>query len=372
MKRIAKVHWIIYLKPLSILAIGGYIYNFHSDYIVFTYLILLTGIIFLFKSLWYVISNRLSIDSSYVTLKKGVFSTVKDRVPIEKIENFRVFKSVLGNILNYGTIRYGNDSSYPSFKYISNPDSFLIATDKSEENIVSIEKSLSKTRVNFSNDALSDFECFIPHIPKSIYQCLKLISAKKFDSTNFKFHVGQGHSVSKGDVIATLGCINIKAPFDGMVNWIGSSTPGIYEWNDEKNVTVWEPYNGSQRIFKWIPKTWVISCPKEKDEKHFYMYSIIPTTEVTWLNNFWIHYSFDDHTWPNGPYFDSVFTGRKHKFTTLYGLLDRMSWALERQGQKLPDSFFQDSNFKTEILKYHVLFGGGTDCAQHHIRKRNK
>ena len=125
--RKAKIHWIIFFKPILFLIVGTVVLSIYSEYEyrLLSYFLFVISFLFCIKRFWYIVSNSLKIDDSYITLRRGVFSTVKDRIPIEKVENFRIFKSLLGNILNYGTITYGNDSSYPGFKYIKNPENFL-------------------------------------------------------------------------------------------------------------------------------------------------------------------------------------------------------------------------------------------------------
>jgi len=121
----AKFHWIIFFLPLVMIGTSTFLFFSYEDYHFISIIILLIGLSVLMKRLWFMISNTLTIDSSFVTLKTGVFSTVIDRIPVEKIENFKVIKSFFGNLLNYGTIVYGNDQSYPTFKYIADPDNFL-------------------------------------------------------------------------------------------------------------------------------------------------------------------------------------------------------------------------------------------------------
>lgn len=95
----AKIHWIIYLRDIILLLVG-----------IFTYftgigsIIILLAIILFIKDFIYVRTTELAITSNAVIVKTGFIRRETIELRLDKLESIRVVQSILGRILDYGSI----------------------------------------------------------------------------------------------------------------------------------------------------------------------------------------------------------------------------------------------------------------------------
>ncbi|MCX7920150.1 MAG: PH domain-containing protein [bacterium] len=142
-----KLHWIIYTKSIILLILAilvyllGMFYPIVEDirrfyYIIASVLIFLSVILFIPAWLKY-ISSEFGVTTSRVLIKVGFISRNSFELLISKIEGIGVDQSILGRILNYGTIIVsGTGGTKESFALIAKPLEFR---KKVQEQIISLQ-----------------------------------------------------------------------------------------------------------------------------------------------------------------------------------------------------------------------------------------
>lgn len=96
-----KFHWIIFINIYSILVIP----------ILFT--------------MFNMLGSEFAITSKRVIMKTGLFNSNSFELNLSKIESVNVNQSVLGKILNYGTVTFiGTGATRETFYNVSNPMEF--------------------------------------------------------------------------------------------------------------------------------------------------------------------------------------------------------------------------------------------------------
>lgn len=98
----AKIHWIIYLRDIILLLVGISI-CFTETWLLAPLLFLLAIILFI-KDFIYVRTTELAITSNAVIVKTGFIRRETIELRLDKLESIRVVQSILGRILDYGSI----------------------------------------------------------------------------------------------------------------------------------------------------------------------------------------------------------------------------------------------------------------------------
>ena len=57
-------------------------------------------------------------------------------VPLEKVENFAIYKNIVGKIFNFGTVYIGTPSVSMKFPFIEKPEKFRDSVLELQKNII--------------------------------------------------------------------------------------------------------------------------------------------------------------------------------------------------------------------------------------------
>jgi uncharacterized membrane protein YdbT with pleckstrin-like domain len=128
----AKIHWVVFLPYLFLIFLylivtcfpWGMVQKFFSFSTLSFLIFLPVFIIFIkiFSILIYYITSEFVITTERIVIKTGFIKRNSFEIPINRIESIHFDQSVLGRILNYGTILItGKGSSTYGFKNIANP-----------------------------------------------------------------------------------------------------------------------------------------------------------------------------------------------------------------------------------------------------------
>lgn len=126
----AKIHWIIFIKPIVALFFGFFSIIIASKFymtilVVLGIVLLIYGVIATIGCFIYKISTELGILEKRVVGKWGFIKRNTIELKLDKTESARIEQSILGRILNYGTvIIIGTGGSPTPFKFIANPLEF--------------------------------------------------------------------------------------------------------------------------------------------------------------------------------------------------------------------------------------------------------
>jgi uncharacterized membrane protein YdbT with pleckstrin-like domain len=86
-------------------------------------------------------ATQLALTDSRVVGKIGIIRQQSIDVPLQKIDGVRVDQSLLGGVLNYGTIYVGNTTHAVKFEYIAKPMQF-------RNNVLMQVKQLTSTLIS--------------------------------------------------------------------------------------------------------------------------------------------------------------------------------------------------------------------------------
>lgn len=126
----AKIHWVIFVKPIIALVLGFFSIISAPQFdkailVAFGFVLLVYGVITLISSFIYRISTELGILEKRVVGKWGFIRRDTIELKLDKTESARIEQSILGRILNYGTvIVIGTGGSPTPFKFIAEPLEF--------------------------------------------------------------------------------------------------------------------------------------------------------------------------------------------------------------------------------------------------------
>jgi uncharacterized membrane protein YdbT with pleckstrin-like domain len=141
------MHWVVYIAPLVACVLGILAFAIalsSADGAAVGACGIFLFLIGLFRLLWVWLVRRtteLAVTNQKVLGKWGVLSrrTIEQR--LEKVDSVQVDQSVLGRLLNYGTIRiHGSGSSTTPISTISNPIAFRRHVDDAVDAITSKAK----------------------------------------------------------------------------------------------------------------------------------------------------------------------------------------------------------------------------------------
>jgi len=120
-KYTGKLHWIIYIKSIAILIVG-IILSFSSETRLFGAGVILLSFLFYFKYWLDSITTELAVTSKRIIAKVGIIRRETIELNHSKVESLSVDQSILGRILNYGTLTInGTGGNKLPIKTISKP-----------------------------------------------------------------------------------------------------------------------------------------------------------------------------------------------------------------------------------------------------------
>lgn len=99
-----RLHWILFLKPMALLIAGAALTLYLPT---FAYVGLMLVAVGLILGLAYFVAYKFSIFEIYpqvLTVRSGVLVRQTTNIPIDKIETIDLIQSILGSVLNYGTL----------------------------------------------------------------------------------------------------------------------------------------------------------------------------------------------------------------------------------------------------------------------------
>jgi uncharacterized membrane protein YdbT with pleckstrin-like domain len=129
----AKIHWIIFIMPIILLFIGLFFALISrvssptgDDTLLFSLICIwswpILGFITLLTAILVYFTTEFALTNKRVIAKAGILSQHSLEIVNNKIESITVSRSILGRILNYGTMTViGSGGTRQSFKNIAQP-----------------------------------------------------------------------------------------------------------------------------------------------------------------------------------------------------------------------------------------------------------
>lgn len=119
----AKIHWVSYIVPVLFVIIGllGIILLFNQEiYLKIVGVLLLIALFTGIKSLLSIKFTKIQLSEFYLSISQGILTRNIVDIPIKKLEGIVLYQSLMGKILNYGTLKVTTGDV--SFSYpIENP-----------------------------------------------------------------------------------------------------------------------------------------------------------------------------------------------------------------------------------------------------------
>lgn len=133
-----KVHWIVYFWPLIFVILGVGVMLFGADqahyildidtqnqppfFLILGGLIALLAVINLVSALFYRFTTEIAVTNRRVIFKKGFVWRKTMEMNVNKVESVSIDQTVLGRILDYGTVSItGTGSSIEPFTSVDSP-----------------------------------------------------------------------------------------------------------------------------------------------------------------------------------------------------------------------------------------------------------
>jgi len=139
----AKLHWIIYVKGLTVLAIGLAIsYLIYQKMLpteagVNLYFILvptLPGLFLIFLAILRKWTTDLAVTNKKVVAKVGLISRHTIEQNLLSLDNVKVNQTVVGRVLNFGVIEFaGASGTHTPIAFITAPMKFRVAVQQAAE-----------------------------------------------------------------------------------------------------------------------------------------------------------------------------------------------------------------------------------------------
>lgn len=118
----ARQHWIVFIFPLLIIAIGAYIYFQQPMFRDPGLLILAIGAGFIIVSLLTYWAKVIIVTNNRVIIKSGIIFRRSAEMVMDKIEMVNVLQSIVGKLLGFGTLTViGTGGTRESFKSLNRP-----------------------------------------------------------------------------------------------------------------------------------------------------------------------------------------------------------------------------------------------------------
>lgn len=126
---VGRLHWIIYVPGFFwlILAVASFAASVHFRYtnyqwplLALAFVFLVLALISLIRAWWHAFTVEIAVTNHRVIYNRGFVNRHTDEMNIDKIESVIVDQSILGRILDYGTINIrGTGASIEQLKLIA-------------------------------------------------------------------------------------------------------------------------------------------------------------------------------------------------------------------------------------------------------------
>ena len=127
---IAKVHWVVYARGLFAIALGLGLGALVHEYL---FALCLLGVLLLIPGWFYSFTTELAVTDRKAVAKWGFLQRQTIEQRLSTIDSVRVNQSILGRLLNYGTIEVtGSGFSITPMKDIAAPLAIRRAVEKAE------------------------------------------------------------------------------------------------------------------------------------------------------------------------------------------------------------------------------------------------
>ncbi|STX29993.1 transmembrane protein [Legionella beliardensis] len=119
---IAKLHWLLFLWPGLLTAIGLFLGIQVEQLKEVALVIVIIGVIWLLITWVHYHFSSLVIKKKQVLLRKGVLVRQTVDIPLNKIESINISQSLLGSIFNYGSITIiGTGGTKQDINFLNKP-----------------------------------------------------------------------------------------------------------------------------------------------------------------------------------------------------------------------------------------------------------
>lgn len=122
---VAKLHFALFFQPVVFFLLGWWLYG--TDARVLHYggiFLLFIGVVSLIQRIMVKIGSVYAVTNKRVMLKTGIISRRAVDLVLAKCEGLQIKQSVLGRILNYGTITVTTGGALSSYPFIADPMRF--------------------------------------------------------------------------------------------------------------------------------------------------------------------------------------------------------------------------------------------------------
>ncbi len=118
----SRLHWIIFFWPVGICVIATTILFLFPQAILVSIMLLAVAIVFGIMNLLTYLSSTFKVRKRSISIKVGILVRDSTSIPFSKVETIDVRQSILGSLLNYGTLVItGTGGSRNAINQISNP-----------------------------------------------------------------------------------------------------------------------------------------------------------------------------------------------------------------------------------------------------------
>jgi len=212
------------------------------------------------------------------------------------------------------------------------------------------------------DEDFADCIVFYPHIPRAIDVLLKAMEPEKYSRCVPLVSVGA--VVAEGEAIARYGDITITAPFDGRIEFLGATNPGLHEWPDIDHWPIWVEGSETQHRIANL-NVGALVFPDGVADSEAYLFALRPVPPSTSLAAGWrwreghypsfgVRYAFDHgNVWLN--------MDRKEGHT-FYTIIDLAVFEIESpgSGMPLPEHLRRDKQYSGTLARYWPLIHTAT------------
>ncbi|MGE3919414.1 MAG: PH domain-containing protein [Gammaproteobacteria bacterium] len=127
------IHWIIFSNPVLLFLLVMVLINlakdfFFYEFVEFKYILMLPFLYVLYIVIQAIITytnTEFGVTNMRIIVKRGFITYTTSENFLTKVEDIRVYQSILGRILGYGTITiFGTGGQAENFQYIVDPLTF--------------------------------------------------------------------------------------------------------------------------------------------------------------------------------------------------------------------------------------------------------
>jgi uncharacterized membrane protein YdbT with pleckstrin-like domain len=126
--RVGKMHWITYVRGFILTAFGLFIMaapvpaNIELAFRIFAALVILSGLSSILQALITKYTTEIAVTNRRVIHKRGLIRRHTREMNMDKVESVLVDQSIVGRMLNYGTISVrGTGAGIEGLRHIADP-----------------------------------------------------------------------------------------------------------------------------------------------------------------------------------------------------------------------------------------------------------